>query len=71
MRFRYLGDKDDMTAFGYDFRDGTTPDVTDAHAIAKLSGNNHFEAVEEEETGATDAPVKRKGGRPRKDAAQP
>jgi len=47
MKFRYLGDKKDMKAFGYDFSKGATPDVTDENAIKRLSGNNHFEAVDE------------------------
>lgn len=46
MKFRYLGDKKDMQAFGYDFSNGATPDVTDEFAIMKLSGNNHFEVAE-------------------------
>jgi hypothetical protein len=65
MRFRYLGDKDDMTAFGYSFAGGNEPEVTDPHAIRKLSGNRFFEAVEETAVAMTD-PVKNKGGRPRK-----
>jgi hypothetical protein len=34
-----------MTAFGYDFRDGSTPEVTDANAIKRLSGNRYFEVL--------------------------
>ena len=47
MKFRYLGDKKDMKAFGYDFSKGATPDVTDENAIKRLSGNNTFEIVKE------------------------
>jgi hypothetical protein len=47
MKFRYVGDKADMRVFGYDFSDGQTPDVTDEHAIKKLSGNSHFEEIED------------------------
>ena len=68
MRFRYLGDKDDMTAFGYDFSGGSQPDVTDPQAIKKLSGNRFFEAVEQVtmQEGSGEMPAKNKGGRPRK-----
>jgi hypothetical protein len=45
MKFRYLGDKTDMVVFGCDFSNGNEPDVTDPHAIGKLSGNSHFEVV--------------------------
>jgi len=47
MKFRYLGDSKAMKIFGYDFSKGATPDVTDENAIKRLSGNNHFEAVDE------------------------
>ena len=45
MKFRYIGDKENMHVFGYDFRDGKEPDVTDANAIKRLTGNSHFEAI--------------------------
>jgi hypothetical protein len=45
MKFRYIGSNDNMTAFGYDFRDGKTPEVTDENAVKRLSGNRFFEAV--------------------------
>jgi hypothetical protein len=64
MRFRYLGDKDEMVAFGYRFAGGNEPEVTDAHALRKLSGNRFFEAVDAGEPAPE--PVKNKGGRPRK-----
>jgi hypothetical protein len=78
MRFRYIGDSKEMVAFGYDFRNGGTPEVTDPHAIGKLSGNRFFEAVFVMPAAATAQmdvlgqatgsvfPVKNKGGRPRK-----
>jgi hypothetical protein len=47
MRFRYIGSNENMTAFGYDFRDGFTPEVTDDNAIKRLSGNRYFEALSE------------------------
>jgi hypothetical protein len=68
MRFRYIGDSTEMIAFGYDFRNGATPEVTDPHALRKLSGNQFFEAVEEVtmQEGSGETPPKNKGGRPRK-----
>lgn len=48
MKFRYLGEKEDMAVFGYDFSNGSTPEVTEELVITKLSGNSHFEAVEED-----------------------
>jgi hypothetical protein len=47
MRFRYIGDSDNMTVFGYSFAGGNEPEVNDVHAIGKLSGNQFFEAVGE------------------------
>lgn len=46
MKFRYLGDNKIMMAFGYDFSDGSTPDIADGHVISKLISNSHFEPVE-------------------------
>lgn len=57
MIFKYLGGHKDMQAFGYDFSNGATPDVTDEKTIAKLQGNAEFEAVEVKTFGA---PVKEK-----------
>jgi hypothetical protein len=75
MRFRYIGDSTEMIAFGYDFAGGNEPEVTDAHAIGKLSGNRFFEAVGEatfDKDTAFNTPIaKNKGGRPRKIKAQP
>jgi hypothetical protein len=48
MKFRYIGSNENMTAFGYDFRDGNEPEVTDDNAIKRLSGNRYFEAVASE-----------------------
>jgi hypothetical protein len=45
MKFKYLGKDENMVAFGYDFSEGQTPDVTDGNAIARLTGNPYFEAV--------------------------
>ena len=72
MRFRYLGNKGEMKAFGYDFTGGATPDVTDPFVVAKLRGNSHFECVEPlmvetQEGEIVEVPViRKKGGRPRK-----
>lgn len=49
MKFRYLGNSEEMVAYGYDFRNGNEPDVTDENAIKRLSGNRFFEALPEEE----------------------
>ncbi len=45
MKFRYVGERTNMKAFGYDFSGGATPDVSDETIIRKLSGNSHFEMV--------------------------
>ena len=63
MKFRYLGEKDNMQVFGYDFRDGATPDVTDENALKRLSGNSHFEVVDEDREWLEIAPNKKKPGR--------
>lgn len=46
MKFRYLGNKERMVAFGHDFSNGNEPDVTDANAIKRLSANRFFEALD-------------------------
>jgi hypothetical protein len=46
MKFRYIGDKENMKVFGYDFSGGQTPDVTDENAIKRLQGNHFFEVVD-------------------------
>jgi hypothetical protein len=73
---KYIGSGDEppekCTAFGSKFKRGGKPvEVTDAHAIEKLSANPSFEAVKSGE--AKKAPAKKvaakKGpGRPKKSA---
>lgn len=48
MKFRYLGEEENMNVFGYDFSNQATPDVTEEMFIAKLTGNSHFETVKED-----------------------
>jgi hypothetical protein len=58
MKFRYIGKKEEMKVFGYDFSNGATPDVTEETFIAKLSGNSHFEAVKKsKEKAVVEPPV--------------
>ena len=45
MKFRYLGDKTEMIAFGLEFSNGKTAGTTKKAVIAKLQGNSHFEEV--------------------------
>jgi hypothetical protein len=79
MKFRYIGINENMTAFGYDFRDGKTPEVTDENAIKRLSGNRFFEGVapaeaKEAATSVADAIAevpKKKPGRKPKAAQEP
>lgn len=63
MKFRYLGEKQVMTAFGYDFSHGNIPDITDGHVISKLLSNSHFEAVEVIEPIQKPNPEPKKRGR--------
>lgn len=54
MKYQYIGpDKDApriVEVFGYEFRlDGNYVDVTDNHAISKLSGNRSFQVMAGEE----------------------
>lgn len=54
MKFQYIGpDKDapkTVESFGYEFRlNGNYVDVTDNHAISKLSGNRSFQVMAGEE----------------------
>lgn len=44
-RFAYLGDHEAMVAWGISFPRGAAAEVTDAHALRKLAGNNHFAEV--------------------------
>jgi hypothetical protein len=58
MEFRYIGSSDDMTAYGYDFRNGNEPDVTDEKAVVRLAGNRFFEAIPTEgETAQDEEPL--------------
>jgi Mg/Co/Ni transporter MgtE len=45
MKFRYVGENEEMKVFGHDFSNGATPDVTDESVIRKLTGNSHFEVI--------------------------
>lgn len=62
MKFRYLGDGDQpCKVFGVWFMAGVETEVSDddAHAIAKLKNNQHFEAV------ADDAPAAKPARKPK------
>lgn len=61
MKFKFLGDCKEMVAFGYDFTEGKTPDVTDEKAIHKLSNNAEFEALPETAGAPAAKPVKPAG----------
>ena len=67
MKFKYLGDEY-TEWFGFKWITGMVHDVTDAHAIKKLSGSVLFEALEGSpaETPPNE-PEKRKPGRPKKE----
>lgn len=43
MKFRYVGDKEEMKAFGFDFSGGAEVEVEDERVIRKLLGNSHFQ----------------------------
>jgi hypothetical protein len=45
MKFAYVGGDEETTAFGLRFPRGVGVEVTDAHAIRKLSNNPHFSTV--------------------------
>jgi hypothetical protein len=46
VKFRYIGKNKDMNGvFGYDFSGGVDVEVTNEHAIGKLTNNSHFEIV--------------------------
>lgn len=64
--FVYTGEEG-TEAFGLRFPFNVPVEVTDPHAIQKLSGNRFFTEVIDGAEVMTDAP-KRKPGRPRKDA---
>lgn len=64
MKFRYIGTSEEMQVYGYDFRDGKTPDVTDPNAINRLFGSTVFERVDEVKDGEdAETPAKKKPGR--------
>lgn len=67
-RFTYLGDHDAVTLWGTRFPRGVAVSVDDPHAIGKLRGNSHFSEVIDGAEVMPDQPIKRKPGRPRKDA---
>jgi hypothetical protein len=64
--FVYMGEEG-TEAFGLRFPFNEPVEVTDAHAIKKLSGNRFFTEVVDGVEIASE-PAKRKPGRPRKDA---
>jgi hypothetical protein len=55
MKFKFIGnparpdDKSSISLFGYSFQGGVPVDVTNAHAIAKLSGHSHFAKVADDD----------------------
>ncbi len=59
MKFKFIG-TEPSDFMGFQWYPGTEHDVTDEHAVKKLSGSVLFECV----SGAE--PVKNKGGRPKK-----
>lgn len=67
MKFRFIG-QEPSGFFGFDWYPGTVHDVTDPHAIGKLSNSVLFEKVEGQ--GNEPGEPKRKGGRPRAPAPQ-
>lgn len=71
-QFTYLGDHAETVTLGLRFRAGEPTEVIDEVAIAKLRGNPHFvESFDGVEVFIDNKPaedIKRKPGRPRKDA---
>ena len=56
-----------MTAYGYDFANGNTPDVVEPFAVFKLLHNSHFEALDlTPDQPETQVIPPKKGGRPKK-----
>lgn len=45
MKFKYLGDADEVTLWGLTFPIGKAVEVADEFVIGKLEGNSHFEVV--------------------------
>lgn len=63
MRFMFLGEGS-TTVFGLTFKAGEAVEVTDEHAIKKLTHNQFFASDEAPEADATEQPKRR--GRPPK-----
>lgn len=59
MKFRYLGEHENMRAYGYDFSNNKMPDVpkSDKLAFKKLSNNSHFQAVSDDEAKVVEAEI--------------
>ena len=66
MRFAYIGDHKGMVAFGLPFPVGVAVEVTDPHAIAKLSGNSHWIKCDTEPGQEPEQPAPKRRGRPPK-----
>ena len=45
MHFTYIGEESETTAFGLRFPHGVGVEVTDAHAVRKLTNNPYFASV--------------------------
>lgn len=45
MQFAFIGDEPENVAFGLRFPRGVAVEVTDAHAVRKLTNNRFFAAV--------------------------
>lgn len=63
MKFRYVGEEY-TEFFGFKWMTGTVHDVTDPHAVGKLSNSVLFEAADNAKPG------KKRGARPAEDATQ-
>lgn len=61
MKFRYVGEEY-TEWFGFKWMTGTVHDVTDEHAVKKLSGSAHFEKVGGSDPSFT---ITASGGEPR------
>lgn len=44
-KFTFIGEEQETTAFGLRFPRGVGVEVTDAHAVRKLTNNQYFAAV--------------------------
>lgn len=65
MFFSYIGEGEETDAFGLVFPRGVPVEVTDAHAIRKLSNNAQFVAVFDG-VEVVEAPEPKRRGRPPK-----